>query len=93
MRQTGDRFAIVLGTSLVAMTLFLVLDIQAGLNLRRPLLPLPENFDEQTKNTIENESKSKQERHSHENNNEQNDYQQINDFDAFAALRQKIGFQ
>ncbi|XP_055300427.1 extracellular serine/threonine protein CG31145-like isoform X2 [Sitodiplosis mosellana] len=57
MRHSRDRFAILFGTSLVAITFFLVLDIESGLNLRAPYLQLPENDIEPTKNSQENDPK------------------------------------
>lgn len=45
-RQSNDRFAIGLGVSLVVITLFLVLDVQTGWNLRGSYLPVPKSIVE-----------------------------------------------
>lgn len=58
VRHSRDRFAILFGVSLVAITIFLVLDIESGLNLRAPYLQIPKNDIEIIKNSEESDSKS-----------------------------------
>lgn len=96
-RQSKDRFAIVFGTSLVALTFFLVIDIQTGLNLRRPYLPIPPNYIELNENTTEGEQFSKNTSENEETSERMtkpaHDSQRINDFGTYANLKRNIGWQ
>lgn len=58
VRHSRDRFAILFGISLVAITIFLVLDIESGLNLRAPYLQIPKNDIATIRNSQASDSKS-----------------------------------
>lgn len=90
MRHSRDRYAVLFGTSLVAFTFFLVIDIQSGLNLRAPFLQIPESFIEPTENSIENDVTP--DKIANENHYEYQDVEIEND-DTFANFKRNIGFQ
>lgn len=94
MRHSRDRFTILCGATLVALTLFLVLDIQSGLNLRAPYLQIPETYIETTKNSIESDLKPDEivndTNYQYQDGNEQIDN---GDNDMFTNLKRNIGFQ
>lgn len=91
MRQSKDRYAVVFGTSIVAITFFLILDIQTGLNLSGNILPIPESLNE-IPNQVENEQNSKGEKELKDTNSEYNN-EEIKAFDTFMALKQNLGQQ
>lgn len=89
-RQSKDCYAIVFGVSLVAITCFLIIDVQTELNLRGDFLPIPKTkpmtVSDSNVNVPENiDVTSRHDEHLVENN--------IDDFDTFEALKQKIGHQ
>lgn len=87
-RQSNDRYAIVFGVSLVALTVFLIMDIQTGLNLRGGYLPIPEPVavNDPTVNAEVVPGHEERAVSGEDNGNTDN-------FDTFGALKQKIGHQ
>lgn len=87
-RQSNDRYAIVFGVSLVALTFFLIIDVQTGLNLRGGYLPIPKPvtvYDSNVNVPVNIDVTLGHDQHIVENN--------INDFDTFEALKRNIGHQ
>lgn len=92
-RQSNDHFAIGFGVSLVVITLFLVLDVQTGLNLRGSYLPVPEPLvetDSIDDVPVNNEITSELDKSVVEvdENNEQ-----VSNFDTFSMLKRTFGQQ
>lgn len=85
MVKSRDRYAILFGTSLVAITFLLVLDIQSGLNLSGANLPLYESNDiDLLAQHIENEKSL---------NSDNVAIEHTEKIDGFAALKRRIGHQ
>lgn len=83
MVKSQDRFAIVLGTSLVAITFLLVLDIQSGLNLcGAPIYQT--DSSESAEQHVENDKSI---------NSDEDGIEQTEQIDIFAALKRHIGYQ
>lgn len=85
MRKSRDRFAIIFGAFITAITFLLVLDIQSGINLSSAYLPIPENVNKISNHVERNEEKNEL---SIENGSEH-----THDFDTFTALKQNLGQQ
>lgn len=92
MRHSRDHYAILFGTLIIALTLFLILDIQSGRNLRAPYLQIPENYIEPTKNSIENDL-TPTEIVNNINYRYEDENESVDNGDTFTKLKRNIGFQ
>lgn len=90
MRQSRERYSVIFGVSLVALTFFLILDIQTGLNLSGEYFPVPKPIIEPDLSRKEHTNLAS----NHENRTKSSDDDgKIEEFDTFAAFKRNVGFQ
>lgn len=90
MRQSIERYFVVFGVLLVALTFLLILDIQTGLDLSGKYLPAQKAIEEP-------DSARKEHTNFASNHDKQaksgNDDGKIEEFDPFATFKQNFWFQ
>lgn len=90
MRHSKDRYAIVFGTSLVVVTIFLIIDIQSGQKLSGSYLPIPESDSTVIKYT---ENIPDRQQITEVNLQIHGDSEKIDEIGTFGAFKRNLGVQ